>query len=479
MIKNFLTILVWVLSIVFIASPVSGRDRVIPERIAVVPPTGVYTVMFIDAIEELNDRPGEILFVCRNKGAYCGGGTPATVWKLILDPISGEFVSMELKHTLTRIQITRNRIFDDSDGRVFTASGWCGYKPPYCSLDYGETWRSEDYGPVHPPNSTFSYIRYFDDILVGTGYHPYLGEVYRWLGNGNWERVLSIPPPRSYVVDMAVDQGCVFVAACIYWPGGSGWESSTAVYRSWLNYSFHATEGIPASYSAKYLMHVQGKFLALAVDYFNPTQRYVYRWDCWYHKWILHGECTLDVTGIYDTAVTDGIAIYDYGKVPGSSQKTICRSEDLGQTWEVFAVLDSPPVSALHYHNGSLYAGTYSDSANNAYIYRCRLPLRALKVVSPNDGEVWVSESPNTIYWHESDIRNCLQVILLKNDRVLGYINPRVKPGIGKLDWNTIDYYAGTVKLKAEPDKDYKIKIVEIGGDQEDCSDTDFEIVDW
>ena len=76
---------------------------------------------------------------------------------MTLDPATGELVRLEKKQDLAKIQNTRNTLFEACDGTLFTGGGWCNYKPPYFSTDGGETWRPADAGPVHPPNSTFSF----------------------------------------------------------------------------------------------------------------------------------------------------------------------------------------------------------------------------------------------------------------------------------------------------------------------------------
>jgi hypothetical protein len=117
---------------------------------------GVQSVDAIKALPELPKRPREILICTQNVGAQCGGGTPATMWKLLLDPTTGVVLGLEKKQALDQVQQVRQTIFRDSSGTLFTGGGWCGFKPPYYSTDAGETWHPATLG-THPPNSTFCF----------------------------------------------------------------------------------------------------------------------------------------------------------------------------------------------------------------------------------------------------------------------------------------------------------------------------------
>lgn len=234
------------------------------ELVAEVPPTDGITVEWIEAIQGLDSSPNEIVFASWNVGAYCGGGTPASAWKLILDPDTGEMADLSLKQHLALIQVVRGSLFEASQGTLFTGGGWCGYKPPYYSIDGGESWLPATQG-VHPPNSTFSYAELNGEVYAGTGYCPWHGGVYRWLGAASpdqWELVLDIAPPRNYVDAMAAYDGRLYVGSVFYGYGCGGCEDTVPVWVSTDGNTFNATTGIPSCYSVLDLLVVGDDLVA-------------------------------------------------------------------------------------------------------------------------------------------------------------------------------------------------------------------------
>ena len=342
------------------------------ELVAEVPPTDGITVEWIEAIQGLDSSPNEIVFASRNVGADCGGGTPVSAWKLILDPDTGELVDLSLKQHLTLIQNVRRSLFEASDGTLFTGGGWCLYKPPYYSIDGGESWQPATQGN-HPPNSNFSYAEFNGEVYLGTGYAPYHGQLWRWLGESStdhWELLLDIAPPRNYVDAMAAYDGRLYVGSVFYGYGCGGCEDTVPVWVSTDGNTFNATTGIPSCYSVLDLL-VVGDDLVAHVAECGTADYYIYRWRTDLSAWEEVAPYDLGPSGL--RLVSHEGAIYSYGQAPGDPAAGIYESADLGQTWQQLAALEDPDASALHIHGDSLYIGTGRDANDIAYIYRMRL----------------------------------------------------------------------------------------------------------
>ncbi len=322
----------------------------------------------VQAILALREKPNEIFLSTQNPGADCGKGTPASVWKLTLDPKLGKVIGQKKKQDLSKIQNTRNMLFEASDGTLFTGGGWCLYKPPYFSADGGETWQSADAGPVHPPNSTFSFAEFNGHVYAGTGYEPHHGQVYRWLGKGNWKRVFDIPPPRSIVQSMVVHKNRLFVSSHIYGWGGRGREKSVPVYVSSDGQTFEATEGIPPCYTVRQLLVVDGRLIAWTYEYGNSKKRCVYGFDgdCWRKI----GELAQGITVGYAT-VSDGGAIFGWGQLPDDDRPGLYVSTDLGLAWKQLAVFEG--ISAVHANGKTLYLAARGDDNDTSQVYRIDL----------------------------------------------------------------------------------------------------------
>lgn len=343
----------------------------IPELLA-----EIDSVMCVQAINVLDTAPDNVVFVTKNVGAGCGGGTPASAWKMVLDPDSGCVVSVEKKQELSQIQGVRDSLFESSDGTLFTGGGWCGYKPPYYSTDGGETWQTADAGLVHPPNSTYSFVEFNGDVYAGTGYHPHPGQLYRWLGSGCWELVWDFGYARNIVNSMAVHEGQLFVGVDLY---GVSCDPSTPqpVYVSSDGTTFDPTTGIDACYRPLQLLVTKNQLIAW-VRTEDSTQHYVYRWNG--GSWVKLGDFGLDGEYSYrKAAVSDDGTIYLYGHLSEDPSPGIYRSTDLGLSWQqiVMFEISVPSVHSLHIHDNMLYIGTSSDDNDKGYIYRLRIPERS------------------------------------------------------------------------------------------------------
>ena len=82
-----------------------------------------------------------------------------------------------------------------------------------------------------PFRSSYCLAEYRGGVYIGTGYEPYHGQVYRWLGDSgsnHWELV-AIAPPRSIVRSLAVFNDGLFAIQIYGWQN-QGYETSTPVY---------------------------------------------------------------------------------------------------------------------------------------------------------------------------------------------------------------------------------------------------------
>ena len=323
---------------------------------------------WIEAINVLDDNPSEIVFTTQNIGAGCGGGTPVTAWKITIDPGTGEILSTS-SHGLSLIQNTRQTLYESSSGALFTGGGWCGPKPPYYSMDRGDTWLPANVG-THPPNSTFSFIEYNGAVYAGTGYSPWPGEVYRWLGGGTWEKVFQIPTQvRNIVSVMAEYNEHLFVGSYIYASGA--WEGTVPVYVSCDGENFIATCGIPSSQNIRQLLLADDSLLSLTNTHGYIDDYSLYRWNG--TEWQYHAPYDFDERIYYGLnqaiAVSEDGILYTTGKAPGDDSAGFYRSCDLGVTWYQFDVLDNyritpeDLVTAMHLHNDILYVAFTPEPA--------------------------------------------------------------------------------------------------------------------
>jgi hypothetical protein len=236
------------------------------DLVAAINPTDV-NIHFIEGLHILNQEPDTMLYTTRQDGATCGGGTPLAVWQLDLISGGSRFIQ-----TLPLIQEHRGALFESSTGTLFTGGGWCGPKPPYFSVDYGETWQPATRG-THPPNSTFAFVEFNGDVYAGTGYAPYHAQLYKWLGASTlnqWELVFDVPPPRTIIPKdgLVVFDDELFVGTRIY-GGMDNCDATIAAYRSSDGINFRTTAGIPSCHSVFNFSVVSGHLIARTQNTLN------------------------------------------------------------------------------------------------------------------------------------------------------------------------------------------------------------------
>lgn len=303
---------------------------------------------------------------------------------MTLDPNTGDMISVEHIQSLSQIQNTRGDLFESSDGTLFTGGGWCLYKPAYYSTDGGETWQTADSGPVHPPNSVYSFVEFNRDVYAGTGYEPYPGQVYRWLGDGNWELVLDIGTIRNIVDAMVVYDNQLFVGSDPYGDSGAACASTIPVLVSSDGNTFNPTAGIPGCCGVRNLLVAGNQLLALVADR-NTGQQYTYRWNDISETWEELAAYNLEYSPAGMTS-HNGV-IYTCGQAPSDASAGIYQSVDQGVTWQQIAVLENPDASSMTIHDDTLYIGTWHDANNKAYIYRKSLFGETLITSCDNDGK--------------------------------------------------------------------------------------------
>lgn len=346
------------------ALPVFGASM---ERVGSLPPVGGVTIRYIDSMLLPAGNSYEILIGSQNEGSDCGYGTPASIWKMTLDPTSGEANGVAYVQSLDLIQTTRGVMFESANGTLFTASGWCGFKPPYYSTDRGQSWLAAINGAVYPPNSVFSYAEFNGHVYAGTGYQPYPGEIYRWEGDGSWTRVFNNGYVRHLISSMAVHEGRLFVGT-VDWDYPPACDATVPVLVTSDGVSFHNTTGIPGCFSIGKLVEVNGQLLAFVSDSYQEKR--IYRWNAEANSWIFQAPNPVTTVNPLMVLAHDG-NLYSYGST-GSNPAGIFRSTDSGTSWTQIAAQDAtvPVVMSFTSRNDTLYMGTYADSTGSAYVYR-------------------------------------------------------------------------------------------------------------
>ena len=366
----------------------------------------------IEAIEGIDNQPGELVFATRNVGAGCGGGTPASAWKLILDS-DGEVLSVTKKQNLSKIQNIRQALFESSDGLLFTGGGWCGGKPPYFSSDGGETWASADRG-THPPNSTFSIGEFNGNIYAGTGYKPYKGELYRWLGDSgsdHWEHVFTMEPPNGIIYAITEYKNKLFIANADLGHWSLSCEDSVPVYISSDGTSFNEAVGIPTCYVATDLLVVDGDLIAKVQDYQSKIW-YIYHWNDNANSWEEVAPINLGSHNNYARMVSFNNSIYIYGQSPSDSLPGIYQSDDMGQSWKQIAAVEN--VRSMEVTENSLYLGTQADSEGKVYIYRISSASNLLQI-RPSTSTV---DAGSTLSL-SADVQNATDVYGIQSDFIV------------------------------------------------------------
>lgn len=319
----------------------------------------------VEAIHVLNDNPSEIVFTTQNKGAFCGGGTPETAWKITVDPVTGRVLSTH-SSTLSLIQNTHQTLYESSSGVLFTGGGWCGYKPPYYSVDHGNTWQPADEG-TPPPNSTFSITEYKGAIYAGTGYSPYPGEVYRRIDGSfwGWQKVFQVPDQvRNIVRSMIEYDNRLFIGTIIYSFGDV--TGTTPVYVSDDGVNFDATTGIPSSMNINQLFKADNQLFGVTQSY-GTNDYSIYRWNG--ADWQYHTAYNFDERMfVYNQliAISEENIWYTVGRASGDTEAGFYRSADLGNTWYQFDTLakygikNPSDITAMSFCDHILYiAPTY------------------------------------------------------------------------------------------------------------------------
>ena len=321
----------------------------------------------IEALLVPREEPTDLLFATMNVGADCGGGTPAKLWRATVDPLTHKASSLRLVQELAEIQNVRGALFEDSRGTYFTGSGWCGEKPGYYSTDGAKTFLAATKG-VHPPNSTFRYAEFAGRVYAGTGYDPYPGGVYRWLGTTGpdvFEEVLTIPDPRTIVFALTTYSKRLFVGSLVY--GSGDCAGTVPVYASGDGTNYAATTGIPDCHSVARFLKVKGTLLA-------ETQApdgawFLYRWNG--AGWQQQATLPFRFPNYEALVASDGSSLYAFGSPRSGSPAALYRSRNLGLSWTKFAILatGAPEIGAIVPASGGIYALSLGDAQGRGHIY--------------------------------------------------------------------------------------------------------------
>ena len=321
----------------------------------------------IEALLVPREAPNDILFATLNVGADCGGGTPARLWRATVDPATHKASGLRLVQELSAIQNVRGALFEDSHGTYFTGSGWCGEKPGYYSTDGARTFRAATKG-VHPPNSTFRYAEFGGRVYAGTGYDPYPGGVYRWLGASGpdmFEQVLTVPDPRTIVFALTSYRQRLYVGSLVYGVGECA--GTVPVYASADGSHYEPTTGIPDCHSVPRFLKAKGALLA-------ETQApdgswFLYRWNG--AGWQQQATLPFTFPNWEALVASNGTDLYAFGAPKPGDPAALYRSRNLGVRWTKFAVLPAgaPEIGAIVPASGGIYALSLGDAQGRGHIY--------------------------------------------------------------------------------------------------------------
>ena len=319
------------------------------RHIATLPTTPVKPSR-VDGIQRIDSDPDTLVVATQNDGSVCGGGTPAAIWRVELDPATHQATSIAFQQSLDRIQTTRRTLFESSDGTLFVGGGWCGPTPPYYSIDHGRTFLPAT-GGDYPPNSSFAFAELNGEVYVGTGYNPYPASVYRWTGGGAWTKAFSFPRPHNILQAMAVHRDQLFVGASIY-EDSTPCQTASPVYVSSDGQSFAPTNWPPCS-SAIAMASTGERLLALA---YAGDRASVFDWVPDTQSWTQLAAYPFDnASAASNLFVSHGKAFYA-GAVPeGSSSGGLYRSTD-GTSWTPIIEQAGLRLDTLTVEGDTLYA---------------------------------------------------------------------------------------------------------------------------
>ena len=332
------------------------------DLIGVIPDHGSVKAQRVQSFLPLADSAGVYVLAVQNQGSTCGGGTPINIWKMYFDTATNTINKFVFKQSLPLIQEIRNVMIQSTDKTIFTGGGWCGTKPPYYSTDQGETWHAANTG-VYPPSSTFSLCELNGTVYAGTGYMPYHGEVYKWLGTGgvnNWEKVLDVGIERNIVGQVVTHKEELYIGSQLY--QSATCNGTVPVYRTSNGVDFIPTTGIPSCYSMIKLLIVNDTLVSSGG---KDNDHYMYKWDKINSQWLQTGHFSMALFNI-DVFISTGQKLFIYGKMGSDATKGIYMSDDAGRRWSRILELDSVDIQFMKYHKGRIFA---ASSGEKAYIY--------------------------------------------------------------------------------------------------------------
>jgi len=296
-----------------------------------------HNVKWIEAILPIPSNPGQFWVATQQQGSYCGGGTPVAMWKVTVEP-SGGPAKIEHQQDLSRTVSIRTVLFRSSDGTLFTGGGWCGYNPPYYSVDNGATWLPADSGAVHPPNNTFSIVEFQGSVYVGTGYTPYAGDVYRWLGAGNWALAFHPTPQKHIVVALGVFKNRLFVGTS---PGSGCSAGDVPIYVSSNGSDFSPTAGLPGCTGVSMFTEADSTLYAWVG---SSSGRSTYRWNESAETWELVATYSLNNPSDTAMAALGNTTYFGLAGANASSLSGIYATSDSGTTWTLLVAAPQPSV---------------------------------------------------------------------------------------------------------------------------------------
>ena len=336
--------------------------------LAEVPSDSDVTIDYIAGLEVVGDIGDEFVLITRNRGADCGEGTPVAVWKMTHRDEGRADSPVWRVGSLDQIHNIRGTLLQSSTGTLLTGSGWCKARPPYYSDDGGETWFPANRGAEFPPNSTFSLVEFNGQVYAGTGYQPHPGEIYRWLGNGEWERVHSVGYVRDVVSTMVEYRGQLFVGSGGHFNNQCEGTVPVLVSRDGDNYL--ATAGIPSCSQVLQLFVLRDKLYAVASQDGNPDDKRLFGWSDASDRWEELGQLGLHWSGLPKIISFRG-SLWTYGTRDVGGEPAVYRLDVIGARWQHVADTIAD-VKTITIHDDSMYLGTDADESGTAHVYKIR-----------------------------------------------------------------------------------------------------------